>query len=66
MNWTQLIKDMQAQGLTLEQIGDAAGMSKGHVHDLKTGRNKAVLWETGEKLICHHKRVMRRKKKGTK
>lgn len=63
MDWKQLIADLVALGQTYQQIGDACGMSKGHVHDLKTGRHDDVLWARGEKLRKLHARLMRRKLK---
>lgn len=27
-----------ALGLTLQEVGDAAGVTKGHIHDLETGK----------------------------
>lgn len=61
MDWKTVVSDLRARGLTFEQIATPAGMSKGAVHDLLTGRGKAVLYDTGVKLVALHKKVMRRK-----
>lgn len=66
MDWKTLIADLLALGQTYQQIGDACGMSKGHVHDLKSGRHDDVMWTRGEKLRKLHARFMRRKQRGTK
>jgi hypothetical protein len=60
MNWHNIIRDLQARGMTLQQIGDAVGMSKGGVHDLMTGRSLAVYYVPGNRLVELHKRVTRR------
>jgi predicted DNA-binding protein YlxM (UPF0122 family) len=60
MNWTKLIEELLTAKVTLQQIADASGMSKGAVHDLKTGRGKTVVYETGEKLVEYHKAQMRK------
>ena len=61
MNWKTLIDEIRTRKLTLQQIADEVGMSKGAVHDLTTGRGKSVIYETGVQLVALHKRVMRRK-----
>lgn len=64
-NWKTLIAEMREhdKNLTLQEIADATGMSKGAVHDLVTGRGKQVLYDTGMQLMDFYKRVMRRKAK---
>lgn len=62
MNWKQLILDLTSRKITLQAIADECGFaSKGHVHDLKTGRQATVSYDAGVKLVALHKRVMRRK-----
>jgi predicted DNA-binding protein YlxM (UPF0122 family) len=61
MDWKQIIEDLRPP-LTLQEVADAAGMSRGAVHDLHSGRTKSVLYETGLLLIALHKRVMREKR----
>ena len=46
---TQLQKQMRAarkaRGLTLQQAGDLLGISKGHLHDIESGRHQnPTLW----------------------
>lgn len=67
MDWkliiTQLIDKDDGPGMTLEQIGAHVGMSKGAVHDLKSGRGQTVVYETGCKLVDLHRVTMRRLKR---
>jgi hypothetical protein len=61
MNWKQIVTDLFEE-LTLQQIADACGLaSKGHVHDIKTGKQSQVYYDAGVKLLALHKKVMRRK-----
>jgi transcriptional regulator with XRE-family HTH domain len=40
MNFSALIRAKRdAAGLTLQEVGDAAGITKGHLHDLESGRH---------------------------
>lgn len=40
MKFCQLIKEKRAAlGLTLEEVGAAAGIGKGHLHDLENGKH---------------------------
>ena len=56
-NFPNLIAELRTvYGMTLEQIANACGFSsKGHVHDLKTGRQQSVSYELGTKLIDLHR-----------
>jgi hypothetical protein len=64
MNWKQLIQDLTDRKITLQAIADECGFaSKGHVHDLKTGRQCTVSYDAGVKLVALHKKAMRRKVK---
>lgn len=63
MNWQKLIEELRACGLTFQAIADAAGMSKGAVHDLLTGKGKTVVYETGVLLVAFHKKQMRQAKR---
>lgn len=61
MNWSKIISEL-AESMTLQQIADTCGLaSKGHVHDIKTGKQKQVYYEAGCRLLAMHKKVMRRK-----
>ena len=62
MDWKKLLADIRARDVTLEKIKDECGFaSKGHVHDVATGKQPHIFWERGDALIRMHKRVMRRK-----
>jgi predicted DNA-binding protein YlxM (UPF0122 family) len=61
MDFKKLINELGAHR-TLQEIADECGFSsKGHVHDLKTGRQLKVSYEIGVKLVAMHKKIMRRK-----
>ena len=62
MNFPKLIAEIMGRGYTLNQIADATGMaSRGHVHDLHSGRQKSVSFEVGTLLCNLHRSAMRRK-----
>jgi len=66
MNWKTLLSEL-SERMTLQEIADGCGLaSKGHVHDLKTGRQKTVAFEAGQSIVALHKKMMRRKHKGDK
>lgn len=60
MDWKLIITDLHRELGGYQQIADQAGMSKGAVHDLGSGRAKSVMYETGCKLVDMHRRVMRK------
>jgi AraC-like DNA-binding protein len=61
MDFKKLINELVARK-TLQEIADECGFSsRGHVHDLKTGRQLKVSYEIGVKLVAMHKKIMRRK-----
>lgn len=63
MNFQQLLSEL-SEHMTLQKIADECGMaSRGHVHDLISGRQKTVSYEAGLKLVALHKKAMRRKDK---
>lgn len=61
MDWKTLIDEIRSRHVTYQEIATEAGMSKGAVHDLCSGRAKTVAYETGVKLVAMHQRIMRRK-----
>jgi hypothetical protein len=64
MNWMQVVLELRERGCTLGYIAETCGLSsKGHVHDIASGKQRRVLWEAGDALLKLHKRVMRRKGK---
>jgi hypothetical protein len=61
MDFQALVNDLRRR-LTLQQIADEVGAaSRGHVHDLLTGKQREPRWHLGDAIIRLHKRVMRRK-----
>lgn len=62
MNWMPIMSELLKK-LTLQEVADRCGMaSKGHVHDLATGRQRSVSYDVGDKLMQEYKRIMRRRK----
>jgi hypothetical protein len=62
MDWKALLADIRARGVTLDAIAQECKLSsKGHAHDIATGRQERVLWDAGQAILKMHKRVMRRK-----
>jgi len=62
MNFPNIIAEILERGYTFREIADKCGLSSaGHVHDLKTGRQKKVSFESGTLLCNLHRSAMRRK-----
>lgn len=56
------MSEIRQRGVTLEQIRAACGFaSRGHVHDLATGKQNDISYEIGHKLVKMHAKVRRRK-----
>jgi len=61
MNWTQVIEEIHARGITHTEIAALCGTSQGNLSDLKAGRVKNPAWPVGDALLDLHKRMLRRK-----
>ncbi|MDD3965313.1 MAG: hypothetical protein PHD99_04695 [Candidatus Moranbacteria bacterium] len=60
MNWKKLMQEL-LKFKTLQQIADECGLaSKGHAHDILSGRQKSVHYEAGLRLVELHRKLMRR------
>lgn len=56
MDWKTIVTELNSV-MTLQQIADACGLaSKGHVHDIRNGRQTDVLYSVGAKLIALRKK----------
>ena len=65
-NWKQILDDLN-KVMTLQQISEACGFAgKGHVHDLRAGRQKSVTYEVGVKLVALHKKMQAKAKRQAK
>lgn len=65
MNWQSLIQEtLDLSGLTLTQLAERVGMSKGQLHDLKSGHQRSCMYEAGIALVHQHRIAQRRKPKG--
>lgn len=63
MDWKTIIEQLQVRGLSLQEIGDAVGLSKGGVHRLVRVPGSSVVYETGVRLIELHEKIMVQSKK---
>lgn len=62
MNWNAIITALQER-YTLEVLAKLAGFaSKGHLHDLKTGKQATCSFERGQKLMELHRGLSKREK----
>ncbi len=61
MNWKTIIAEIRQSGATLEQIAQQCGFaSRGHVHDLMTGKQAEPRWSIGDQLLALHRKARRR------
>jgi len=62
MNFPKLIAEILERGYTFREIAEKCGLSSaGHAHDLQSGRQKKVNFESGTLLCNMHRVAMRRK-----
>ncbi len=60
-NWKQVVDDLRTKaGLTLQEIGDAAGITRSSTHSISNGETARVYYETGVALLELHRKEMRR------
>jgi transcriptional regulator with XRE-family HTH domain len=55
MNWPELIKQLQARGLTQAELARRCGVAQSTVSDLSGGRTKSPSFELGAALVRLHK-----------
>jgi hypothetical protein len=67
MNFKPLLRDL-AQVYTLQSIAEMCGFaSRGHVHDVMTGKQEGVKFELGMSIVDAHARLAKQlKRKGKK
>lgn len=62
MNWPNVIKEIQAHGITQAEIAEEIGTSQGHISDLLGGkRGKRLSYELGRKLYVMRERLAKQK-----
>lgn len=61
MDWKNTIAELQATGLTQEQIARSVGVGQSTVAALLSGSQKDMKWANGERLRVLHQRAIRRK-----
>ena len=54
MKWSSRIRQLQDAGFTLQEIGEAIGLTVGGVGDLAVGRNEAPRGDAAIKLHALH------------
>ncbi len=61
MNWKHIISDIRQAGATLDQIAEECGFaSRGHVHDVFTGKQGEPRWSIGNQLLVMHRKALRK------
>ena len=54
------------ESMTLQQIATKSGLaSRGHAHDLASGKQKTVGYEVGLRLVSLHKKIARKNQNET-
>jgi hypothetical protein len=61
MNWTNVINDLLQRGYTFEAIGRDIGCTGAAVRAMARNSEQQPRWNTGDKLVKLHAKVMRRK-----
>lgn len=54
MNWTLLIRELQASGITQQQIAALCNTGQSHISCLALGKRKCPSWTLGERLRALH------------
>lgn len=64
MNWTRLLKELQAAGVTQTQVAEKANLkSSSPVSDLANGKTKNPSWPLGQAVLeLHRSRCTRDKR----
>jgi predicted transcriptional regulator len=60
-NWSALLKEMRATGMTQTEIAVAVGLSQATVSEMISGDIKTTEYTKGLKIIAAHKAAMKRK-----
>lgn len=64
MNWSDVIKEIQANGATQDEIAEEVCTSQGHISDLLSGkRGKRLGYELGKRLIAMRDRLAKKARK---
>lgn len=61
MDFSELIKNLQANGMTQAEIAEAVGSSQGYINNILHGnRGERIGFDLGSKLILLHKKKCRK------
>jgi len=60
MNWKNLIDDLLQRGHTFRSISDDLGVTPAAVRAMANNAGQQPRWNTGDRLVSLHKRVMRK------
>lgn len=61
MDWKKIIQEILSSGMTQAAVAEHVGIKQPSLSEiLNSETRKGVRWETGNKLIALHKRVMRK------
>lgn len=61
-DWPQIIKDINAAGLTYREIGETVGGALGTIGDLARGKSRDATYTLGASLLALHKRTARKRR----
>ena len=53
-DWSKLITELNAVGLSQQDIGEIVGCDQSHISDLKTGKQKEPRFSIGDGLLRLH------------
>jgi len=63
--WGKLIQDIIDSGLSEAQIASEVGVEQPTINRLKNGEHKSTSYETGAALTRLHKKIKRKRKRGS-
>lgn len=61
MDWKKVIAELEAEGLTQEEIAGKCHASQPYISQLKTGKRKRAGFDIGDALRALHKATLRKK-----
>ncbi|MER2537659.1 MAG: hypothetical protein ABTQ26_00305 [Azonexus sp.] len=57
MNWQTIISEIQAKGLSQNDIGQKLGKSQAWVSAASQGKYEDLRWQDGQKLLALHREI---------
>ncbi len=63
MDWTKIIAEILASGLTQVEVAERCNTHQGYVSGLLRGKKRNPCWAIGDKLLALHRRIIKRRRK---